>query len=85
MVPPRVLRLLSVETSARAGSSWGEPKKDVSWNIMSRGVTLFVPLRCVGASSVWGVAMNVIEQTRRVAGVGTARRRCINRGKRSVE
>lgn len=67
MVPPRVLRLLSVETGARAGSSWGEPKKDVSWNIMSRGVTLFVPLRCVGASSVWGAAMNAIEQTRRVA------------------
>ena len=41
--------------------------------------------RCVGASSVWGAAMNAIGQTRRVAGVGTARRRCISRGKRSVE
>ena len=85
MVPLRVLRLLSVKTSAGAGSSQGEPKKDVSWNIMSRGVTLFVPLRCVGVSSVWGASMNAIEQTRWVAGVGTARRRCISRGKQSVE
>ena len=36
-------------------------KKDVLWNVVSRGVTLFVLVRCVGVLSVWVGPTNAIE------------------------